>query len=508
MISGLGANMSLFSQMRYRFLLAALTFLSIIALMWQRPLFHDSILTHIGVVSDKAPHHRTQDSPSTSSTGITANKNAALTQLLHTVSTTSDYFADYPLSSSEFGKMGKRLQVLRDWIEASESLPSRMTAQEANSLSDRIDGIALSLFPFLRTPSPYSNTSLSHLRQKFHPGSKGIVIPTGQKTFRYACHLISNLRYSLGSTIPIEIVHAGDSDLPSEYRDFIKGLASNIETMDITQVFDDTTLDLRHGGWAIKPFAALASRYEQVMTVDADAVFLQAPEVIFDHHSGYKTTGALLFHDRLLWQGAFKERHQWWEKQLEHHTPSRALSKSRVYNEGYAEECDSGLLVLDKSRLQVLLGILHACWQNTKEVRDEWTYKMGYGDKESWWFGLELSGAEYTFENHYGGILGGLNDDKSKVCGFTIAHVDEHDKLLWYNGSLLKNKMVNLTEFDVPTHWMLDGVWEKGASKPDLSCMKDHTILETREQERKILRDSVDRARGIDTQIEQFTTLR
>ena len=124
-------------------------------------------------------------------------------------------------------------------------------------------------------------------------------------------------------------------------------------------------------------------------------VFLQAPEAILDHHSGYRRTGALLFHDRLLWQGTFKERHEWWEKQLEHQTPSQALSKSLVYNEGYAEECDAGLVVLDKSKVHLLLGFLHACWQNTKLVREAWTYKMGYGDKETWWFGLELSGAEY-----------------------------------------------------------------------------------------------------------------
>ena len=122
-------------------------------------------------------------------------------------------------------------------------------------------------------------------------------------------------------------------------------------------------------------------------------LFLQAPEAILDHHSGYRRTGALLFHDRLLWQGAFKERHEWWE--LEHQTPSQALCKSLVYNKVHAEECDAGLVVLDKNKVHLLLGFLHACWQNTKLVREAWTYKMGYGDKETWWFGLELSGAEY-----------------------------------------------------------------------------------------------------------------
>ena len=449
----------------------------------------------------------TDDPPPTSSIGIPASKSAALTQLLQIVATTSDYFADYPLASPEFGNLGKRLHVLRDWIDASESLANSITVEEGRSLSDLIDKTALSFFPFLRDPSQSSNVSFSYLRQRFEPGSRGIVIPTGQESFRYACHLISNLRDSLGSKIPIEVAYAGDSDLPSEYRTFIKQLSTDIEVVDITQVFDDTDLDLQHGGWAIKPFAALGSRFEEVMIMDADAVFVQAPEEILAHHSGYKTTGALLFHDRLLWQGAFKERHEWWEKQLEHHVPSPALSKSRVYNEGYAEECDSGLVVLDKSKLDVLLGILHVCWQNTKEVREKHTYIMGHGDKESWWFGMELSGAKYSFEDHYGAVLGArLDDDQSRVCGFTIAHVDEHDQLLWYNGSLLKNKQTNLTLFDVPTHWMLDGVWEKGATKADLSCMIEQRIIETTEEERKIIQNSVHRAQDIDARIKEFTS--
>lgn len=72
---------------------------------------------------------------------------------------------------------------------------------------------------------------------------------------------------------------------------------------------------------------------------------------------------------------------------------------------------------------------------------------------------------------------------------------------MWYNGSLLKNKLVNATAFEIPTHWMLDGIREKGGSKPEPSCMKGATIRETSEEEKRIMRDSVDRARDIDERI-------
>ncbi|MCJ1396036.1 hypothetical protein MMC18_008923 [Xylographa bjoerkii] len=257
-----------------------------------------------------------------------------------------------------------------------------------------------SCLPFLHNPAdPPDWKPLHDLRQRFVPGSKGIVIPTGKGTFRFACHLISTLRDVLKSELPIQIMHAGEDDLPADHRHVITQLGSRIETLDVTTVLDDKTLQLPKGGWAIKAFAALASSFEQVILMDADAVFLQKPEVILNDHPGYQATGSLLFHDRLLWQGAFPERHQWWEHQMAGHKPSVTLNKSKVYNEGYAEEGDSGVVVLHKGRLPIFMGLLHICWQNTLAVRDAFTYHMGYGDKESWWFGLELSGANYTMED-------------------------------------------------------------------------------------------------------------
>lgn len=427
-------------------------------------------------------------------------------QLLETIAETSQYFADYPLPPSAFGEMGKRLQIIRSWILSRELLQNQISNSQQEGLTEHIEKATLSLFPFLHTPSqPKDSRALYNLRQSFQPKSKGIVIPTGTATFRYACHLITSLRQVLHSTLPIQVMHAGDADLPSQHREFLAELGTDVEIVDVTTVFDDDTLGLASGGWAVKSFAALASKFEQVILLDADAVFLQPPEVVFDHHGGYNSTGALLFHDRLLWQNAFKERHNWWEEQLKHHTPSATLAKSLVYNEKYAEECDSGMVVLDKGRLSILLGALHVCWQNTRAVREAHTYIMGHGDKESWWFGLELSDANYTFENHYGSVVGAIKDDaadgKTRVCGFTIAHVDEDDRLLWYNGSLLKDKAVNATEFDVPTHWMKDGEWEKGAAKADLSCMKDAHVLDLTAQEMDIVRKSGEAARAVDAKL-------
>ena len=109
--------------------------------------------------------------------------------------------------------------------------------------------------------------------------------------------------------------------------------------------------------------------------------------------------------------------------------PSAALSTSLVWTEDHAEEADSGAVVLDKGRLPVFTGLLHICWQNTKALREEATYKLTYGDKESWWFGLDLCGVPHAFEKHYGAVLGEIQlcEGQQDVCGFTIAHIDEKE---------------------------------------------------------------------------------
>lgn len=325
---------------------------------------------------------------------------------------------------------------------------------------------------------------------------------------RFASHLICCLRNVLKSTLPIQIVYAGDDDLSPPNRAFLTNLpstaenASPLDFFDILSVFDDSTLKLRQGGWAIKPFAALGTKFEKVIVLDADAVFLQKPEALL-HHPAFERTGAFLFRDRLLWQHSFRERHEWWKSQIKR--PSATLDKSLVWTQDYAEEGDSGVVVIDKSRTDVLAGLLHICWQNSYEVREEVTYKITYGDKESWWMGFELAGSGYEMEEHYGAIIGwqdksAVNTGSKKVCSFVIAHLDDKDKLIWYNGGLLKNKQVPSMshEYAVPDKWMVDAEWQKGASKPDMSCMVGGEVHDVPEDQIGILALSIAEAKRVD----------
>jgi len=189
---------------------------------------------------------------------------------------------------------------------------------------------------------------------------------------------------------------------------------------------------------------------------------------------------------------------------MKHRSPSDTLLKSLVWTQDFAEECDSGVVAVDKGRLSVMLGLLYICWQNTESVREEWTYQLMFGDKESWWLGFELTGVPYTFEAHYAPIVGSTvrtTDDANEICAFTIAHVDEAGRLLWYNGSLLRNKALNLTEFDIPTHWMIDGTWWKGSVRSEMSCMSGGLLRMLAEEETRVLTESVRVAMTVDQRL-------
>ncbi|CZR57047.1 related to MNT3-alpha-1,3-mannosyltransferases responsible for adding the terminal mannose resi [Phialocephala subalpina] len=411
-----------------------------------------------------------------------SNREADASHLPTSIETIAKNFTLHPLNGPNFkyvfGELGQRVQALTPWILEAQSQPTSNTAD--NPLLALAENLTVTQFPFLRNPKqPDDQTPVTTLRSTYVIGSQGIVIPVRPNNFRFSVHLILNLNSVLKSRLPIQIVYAGDDGLPSHRRRRLLEIDRDIEFLDILTIFDNNIMGLE-GEWAIKPFAALASTFESVILIDADAVFLQKPEVLFEH-TGFKETGAKFFHDRLLFQHSYQGRHKWWKEQLGKQVPSEMLMKSLVWNEDYAEEADSGVVVLDKSRLPTFMGLLHVCWQNTKAVRESVTYKITYGDKESWWFGLELCGAPYAFEWQYGGAIGKFRykDNRGEICGFAVAHSDDQDRIVWYNGSLLKNKAVDEIEFDWPEQYMLDGSWIKGNSKEDVSCMTGGTIRDS-----------------------------
>jgi len=123
------------------------------------------------------------------------------------------YFLDYPLKDDPkgiFGELGQRTQIIRTWIEELEHHGRDETTELIGQLIE-------SLYPWLNSKNglspplasiydtlklPYETTSASKVKS----GSAGIVIPTGDKTLRFACHLIASLTRVHKTSLPIQVV--------------------------------------------------------------------------------------------------------------------------------------------------------------------------------------------------------------------------------------------------------------------------------------------------------------
>ncbi|KAF9437349.1 hypothetical protein BGZ76_001115 [Entomortierella beljakovae] len=281
---------------------------------------------------------------------------------------------------------------------------------------------------------------------------RGLVFCAGNGQFEFLVTAIQSLRYRLKTSLPIQVFHMGDNDLSKERQDYVREMAKDIEVIDVTTILDNDYTRL--GGWAIKPFAMLASNFEEVMFIDADAYFLQDPAVLYDD-PGYLATGALFFFDRTLFG---KSPSATWINSV-----SPILSsfprKSRLFKFLTHHEQESGVVLINKKTR--FTGMLAVCKSNGKWERDLVSYKIFHGDKETFWTGFEMVQEPYVFMRNYGGAIGELwPGHDGFVCG-TQLHQDHQGRPLWWNGGLYRNKNAGITRNLEFGYWMSGGGQQK-----------------------------------------------
>ncbi|KAJ3202410.1 hypothetical protein HDU67_000577 [Dinochytrium kinnereticum] len=306
------------------------------------------------------------------------------------------------------------------WASASEILEFREGLNDL--LQAMVHHLYWWIFPKFR--------SLYDMSQGFE--GRGLVLSTGKYHFEMALHLLVSLRTTLNSTIPVEVWYAGSNDLDSVMLDMLRSI-QGVKTFDIHDYFGDEARQL--GGWAIKPFAMLASSFREVIFVDADVLFLQDPYKMLDRSKLYTKYGQMFFRDRTL--GAITPR--WFSSFVPF--PSNYAKSGRYMTKRSLHEGESGVVVVDKSRSAVLHGLLAACKLNSKKERDENTYLHVHGDKETFWMAWEMTRSPWSFIPGYGGSIGYKNE-RGAVCG-GLYHSDEHLKPLWWNSGVLMNKYSN-----------------------------------------------------------------
>ncbi|KAF9925559.1 hypothetical protein FBU30_004672 [Linnemannia zychae] len=282
---------------------------------------------------------------------------------------------------------------------------------------------------------------------------RGLVFCAGDNQFEFVVTAIQAIRNRLKSKLPIQVYHMGEEDLSKPRQKYLTEMAEGIEVVDVTAILDNSHMKL--GGWAIKPFAMLASNFEEVMFVDADAYFLQDPAVLFDD-PGYMATGALFFYDRTLFPD-WTQGSDWLKSILP--IMSSFPPISRMFNLLSAHEQESGVVLINKKTR--FLGLLGTCKMNGKWERDLISYKIFHGDKETFWTGFEMVQEPYAFMRNYGGVIGELRpDDNQSVCGAQL-HEDHKGQPLWWNGGLYRNKNEGINRYLKFDYWMTGGGHQK-----------------------------------------------
>jgi hypothetical protein len=123
---------------------------------------------------------------------------------------------------------------------------------------------------------------------------RGIVICAGgARLFTCAWIAIAVLRRHLGCALPIEVWHLG----PQEMGPPMRGLLEDLDALpvDALEVAKRHRVDLL-GGWELKPYALLHSRFREVLLLDADNLPVRDPGFLFDRPE-FRDTGALFWPD-------------------------------------------------------------------------------------------------------------------------------------------------------------------------------------------------------------------
>jgi hypothetical protein len=264
----------------------------------------------------------------------------------------------------------------------------------------------------------------------------GLVVACSDKYAPILYPSLRHLRNNLNSRLACEIWHAGN-----ELSEKVKRQFKTIPGVVIKDLLDYAPPPASlYWGWQIKPLIIKLSSFEEAILMDADIFFFEKPEVLLNH-PGYKKTGAFFFRDRRLFlrprEASFIENFGKWadpafyEEQKKFMrkiilAPSSYLPKEWGFfwrEESPSKESpflvhwqESGCVVFDKKRHKEGLRHILELNKNHKEV-----YQFVYGDKETYWMGLEMAKEPYYVNKDFPVSLmnrkGGIKTD-------ILQHVD------------------------------------------------------------------------------------
>lgn len=217
-----------------------------------------------------------------------------------------------PSNASDFVQKGGRIAKLADIVT--------LLRDHGIATPERFNALVRNEFPWWISTN--SGTAFTQDTRDI-----GIVVCVGSKNILMAGHLILSLRNVLGYKLPIQIAYAGNNDLSKKDQASLLNLSSEIELLNLLEHFDESVAGLQDGKYAMKPFAAIASRFQMTILVDADVIFLKNPDTIFQEHSSVATSGTLFYHDR-AYKMEGNSRKAWVQSLLGSKSPGLNLQNS------------------------------------------------------------------------------------------------------------------------------------------------------------------------------------
>ncbi len=222
---------------------------------------------------------------------------------------------------------------------------------------------------------------------------RGIVICAGgARLFTCAWVLIRILQDTLRCDLPIEVWHLGPRELGAPMVALLE--ERGVTVVDAEAVRRDHPV--RHlGGWELKPYALLHSRFQEVLLIDADNIPVVDPVFLFDT-TEYRDTGALFWPDIVR----LAAENEIWD------------ICGLTYRGDAAFE--SGQIVLDKARTWRALNL--TMYFN---AHSDFYYGPLYGDKDTFYLAWRLLECPHAVA------------PAAKLSGGTLFHVDFAGRLLF-----------------------------------------------------------------------------
>jgi hypothetical protein len=205
-----------------------------------------------------------------------------------------------------------------------------------------------------------------------YPGTfvgRGVVICAGGlKYIPSAWVLVRMLRY-LGYSLPIEVWFRGDDERDESWMELVKPYGVEcVDAEEIRRRHPHSSL----GGWELKAYSVLHSRFREVMLLDADNVPVRDPTYLFETPE-YRDFGAIFWPDG----GRMPANDPAWQ----------------AFGVEYRDErsFESGQMLIDKARCWRTLNLCN--WYNEQS---HYYYRIVYGDKDTFRFAWHRLGQQFA----------------------------------------------------------------------------------------------------------------